>query len=56
MCKLALIAFLGTTSPGHVIKVPAAKLAGYSQAQIAWAKSCARDNGVRWRIVRTKRK
>lgn len=54
MCKALLIAFLGTTTPGHVIKVPASKLTGYTQEQIDWAKGCAADNGVRWRIVRRK--
>jgi len=55
MCKALLIAFLGTTSPGHVIKIPAAKLAGYSPDQIEWAKGCAHENGVRWIITGKRR-
>lgn len=50
-CAAMLIAFLGTTSPGYVVTVPADRLAGYSDQQITAAKACARRHGIRWRIV-----
>lgn len=48
---MALLAFLGTTAPNYVVKVPAARLAKYTPAQVEWAKGCAAQNGVRYRIV-----
>lgn len=59
-CKSLLIAFLGTTTPAHVVSVPAAKVAYYREkfgdAAIESAKQCADDNKVRWRIVGWKRR
>lgn len=50
-CKAVIVAFLGTTNPGHVVSIPAAKLANYTDAQIEWAKQCARRHRIRWKIV-----
>lgn len=49
---MALLAFFGTTTPNYVVKIPAAQmLAKYKPEQIEWAKDCAAQNGIRYRIV-----
>lgn len=56
MCTLLLLKLFGTTTPAYVVNVPAYRLAKYTQDQIDWAKDCAAQNNVRYRIVWKKRR
>ncbi len=50
-CLTILTGLFGYVPVGEVVVVPASALTNYSRAQISWAKRCAAQNGVRYRIV-----
>jgi hypothetical protein len=50
MLCLALLTYLGGI-PDGVLEIPRSTLNQYTPAQINRAKACARQYGIKWRIV-----